>query len=315
VSAGIVLALLLLFLVKLILYRDSAGALVAAVATLALVAAFCAQFGTDLARRVKKLGPLELFETRISEALATLRELHFVTRRDLPGRPLSRNERLDYQRLDSFVDLLEGTNRQAIEASSGLLRHQYHRLLYHVGRTAVGQGDWARAIERLDRLEELTRGQFEPVNTSFSIAFAAISWAQEIEDRVDRAELLRKAVREFERATRQDPHDHVLFYFLAVAQHKLGHFRPAVKSNLKALRLRSDYAPAKYNEVVNWVKLGRLGRAWQRLLEIDETDEKAGTVFETAVSDEDLAPLRNDSTLGPKVVSHLRLKHLRTRQR
>lgn len=310
VTAGIVLVLLLLYLGKLVLYGDGGAGLVTAVAALALLAAFCVQFGTTLAHRVRKLGPVELFEERISGALERLRELRLESSPDLSGSPLSRAEKLDYERLDALIDYLEGTDRRTIETSSGLLRTQYYRLLFYVGRTAARQGDWARAIERLERLQELARGDYEPVNTPVSIGWAALSWAGELEaanegTRKERRDLWEKAVEQFELATRRKAHNHLAFYFLAIAQHKLGHFRPAVRSNLRVLRLRHEYAPAKYNEVVGWVGLKRFNCAYRRLQGIEVDDENAKEVFEVALTDKDLEPLRKHPELGPLVIQLL----------
>lgn len=286
------------------------AALVASLASLFLVSVLCLSFGPALLDRLKKIGPLELYEEKAQSIAESFNQYHFELKAgSKTGKPWKGLRRVQYEELDQLIFLVELEDQVPGE---GALRKSFFKVLFQVGTAAAAQGEWARATRRLERLVELSRGHYEPASVYFNLGVSLLEWAEdsydEDSDRPEgepsREELLRKAVANLERACSHDPHDHLGPYWLAFAQDELGQYGDAITANDTAIAIRPQFAPAKYNAAVSEAKLKQYGAAFQRLKSISPEDECGREAFRQALEDQELQPLL-DSELGPQVKKYL----------
>jgi hypothetical protein len=307
VFVGVAWAIILLvgtILVREVLRPKPDAAIVSALATVILLAALCAQVGSDLIARIKRIGPLELFEQKVEGMLSKLEAMS----RKIPGNALatkfspsdlSSEEVHNYKELDFYAMLLELSGQKP---EDGKHREDYFRLLFYVASGAARQNDWLRAITLLERLVEISQGKFQPGEVYFNLGFFYFSRALQVD--TGRRRLLEKAYASFSVAP--DPNDVQAHFFRGYIEDELEDFGLAIRSNQAALRIRPQLASAKYNQVVSLTKLGRLRLAWARLKKIKPTDEDAKGVLQLALTDEEIKPLREDPKLGAVVTEFLK---------
>ena len=281
-------------------------ALVVALATLVLVSIILLSFGSDLRSRLKKLGPLELYQGEARSLVEDLDRYRFKVKADQrTGQLWTGRRRFQYEELDRLVSQVEFEGRAP--KRTHLLR-VYFDVLFQVGTAAAVQGEWARAARRLERLVDLSGGEHEPGSAYFNLGLSYVEWAKEIRagdfDEIDGEpspeELWRKAVSALEQAWQHDPRDHKAPYWLAFALDELKQYGAAIKANDAALEIRPQFAPAKYNAAVSSVKLKRHRAAFERLKDISRDDELGEEACRQALKDEELDPLLN-SLIGPEV--------------
>src|ERR1700688_443644 len=128
-----------------------------------LPAAFLGAYGREVASRIKKLGPFELFE--IAKATGYLEDLSALDF-DLPdgvavapdqhgvirvGRSrFSEKQSFFFERGDRYLNYLEYSSS---EPTHGRQQTEHSNQLLTIGRSAFSIGEWTKAIHWLERLE------------------------------------------------------------------------------------------------------------------------------------------------------------------
>ncbi len=298
---GVLLAGLELLVKQLLAPKPEAGAITAA-GVLVLIAALFARHGEDIAKRIKKIGPIELFE-EVQEALGTLDEIGARVpetvisddERTLDLRPveLSVEERFSFQQGELYAATLMALGKEPTRTE---IRQKYFGLLFKVGACAFGQTEWPRAVARLGRLDDLSGGAFQAHEVRFYLGVAHCYWAIATEKPAERQRLFGKA-RDllYGLARRSDPRFRT-YFFLAYAEDELGFWYEAVRHNREALKRRPRFAPAKYNLAVSYLKLDAGREALRALESIRATDRE---VDKTRIwkTDPDLLPRMTDERL------------------
>jgi len=260
---------------------------------------------------LKKLGPLELYEDKAQTIVESFKRYRLEFRvGEGTGQPWKGLRRLQYEELVQLVVL---TELEGQVPEKGYLRKSFFKMLFQVGTAAAAQGEWTQAAKRLERLVELSHGQYEPGSTFFNLGLALLGWAESHEEEPEtlegdtsRDELLRKAVFNLETACSHDPHDHKAPYWLAYALDELGQYGAAIKVNAAAIGNRPQFAPAKYNSAVSSVKLKRYRSAFRRLQTISLDDDLGKETFRQAKKDAELRPLLEHAEIGTDVIEFLR---------
>jgi tetratricopeptide (TPR) repeat protein len=252
------------------------------------------RYESVLIGRLKKFGPLELFE-EARDTFANFSEI--VGKIPLVGSPevahavphkLTPNEFFQCQQGEAAVTLLEFTKS---EPEKTKYKDKYFELLCKVGSCAVAQNDWARATARLDRLRELSKDSFRPDLVLWLAGLAYFYWA--LEDRSEaRKEWFGKAVEAFTKVIKSGGTSYLNYFHLAYAQDELGLYYEAIESNKETLKRWPRFAPAKYNTAVSYVKLGDFKRAYESLIQVSRQDDDGVRTLKSAFIDEELRPLR-----------------------
>ncbi len=270
--------------------------IVVSILALLLPAAFLGAYGREVASRIKKLGPFELFE--VGKETDYLAELPFRPdlddlRPDQKGeiklQKFSERDRFAFERGDRYLNYLEYSGS---EPTQGRMQERHWRQLLTIGRGALGSGEWTKAIHWLERLEKLSHRSLEPSRIDGYLAMSHIYFA--IEHQVD-AGAKEKVERHFQKAeerlsrlAREQNLDYLGYFWLAYVQDELGRWYEAVQSNEAALKRRPRYAPAKYNAAVSYAKLGQYRHAHRMLGSIEPEDQYSFKVLEPADQDNDL---------------------------
>lgn len=276
-----------------------------ALVTLILLTAAVAQFGDDLATRLKKVGPVELFSEQVSDLVATLGRLDLrITAHGTPkAGEMPPEELLKYEEADRYVSQVELSNVKL----EGAERRRFSELLLKVALAAMRQQDWWRGRARLRYLLQLAGETYRPAKVHYSVGYASLRCAlhrrdESSESAIRREQDLWDAVEHFRQAKELTPDDHLASFYLAYALDELGQHGAALEANGEVLKLRPQFAPAKYNTAVAQVKLRRFEEAFETLRGIELSDEKAKNVFRSSLGDPELAPLREHPELGKEVV-------------
>jgi tetratricopeptide (TPR) repeat protein len=299
-------ALVWLFVSEL-LKKAPNSTLLVAVAGLLLVVILFNRYESVFVGRLKKIGPLELFE-EARDLFADFDEIALnvplvgspVVAQATP-RKLTLYEAFHCQQGDVAISLLEFTKSQPEKSRH---RDKYFDLLCKIGSCAAAQNDWARATARLDRLRELSADSFRPEIVLPTVGISYLYWA--LEDRSEtRKEWLVKAVEAFAKVIKSGGTSYLNYFHLAYAQDDLGLCHEAIESNKEALKRRPDFAPAKYNAAVSYVKLGDFRSAYDSLTQIGRQDTEAMKTLKSAFIDEELRPLREHEEWESKVALFL----------
>lgn len=281
------------------------AALITAAGVLVLLAALFARHEDLLAARLKKLGPLELFE----EVRGTLSFLDDITQKlqvpevllaseDSETNPLTITpakltsaEKFFSEQADSYAAALQfgGT-----EPSSEVSRKKYFQLLFVAGSYAFLKNEWPRAVARLERLEDLSKGGYRPADALYLSGVSYCYWEETVEDRKERREYFQKAKSSLLRLVKSGEAPYKAYFFLAYAQDELGLWREATESNAEVLRRRPRFAPAKYNSAISYLKLGELSKAYRMLRGIDAEDNSVDQILQWYDKDEELLPRIGD---------------------
>jgi hypothetical protein len=272
---------------------EPSAAVVSAAGGLVLVSALLARHGEVIASRLKKLGPLELFE-EVREALANLEDIaskvpvYKVSEDELELKPakLSPQERFAFDQGDLFAAmlLLGGT-----EPTHAAPRRRYFELLYKVGGCALSQKQWPRATARLERLEELSDCTYNPRDVLYLSGAAYWNWGREVGES-ERPQYFEKARTQLKKLIDLGNPPPAAYFFLAYAQDELKQWHEAVGSNHEMLKRRPRCAPAKYNSAISLIKLQRLSDACQMLEQLSVDDEDLDLVLAVYKDDPDLLP-------------------------
>jgi tetratricopeptide (TPR) repeat protein len=283
--------------------KDQNPTLLATAVVLLLLVVLFERYESVLVSRLKKIGPLELFE-EARDVFANFKEIGGKI--PLVGSPtkshavphrLTPYESFQCQQGEAAVTLLEFTKSEPEKTRH---KDEYFNLLYKVGSCAVSQNDWARATARLDKLRKLSEDSFHPEIVLPLVGLSYFYWA--LEDRSDtRTERFGKVVEAFAKVIKLGGTSYWNYFHLAYAQDELELYREAVESNKEALKRRSFFAPAKYNTAVSYVHLKDFESAYGSLAQISRLDEDGMTTLKSAFVDEELRPLREHKDWKSKV--------------
>src|SRR5438270_2912814 len=136
-------------LVQQVVAKEPSSAVITSAGALVLLSRLFARHGEVIGARLKKLGPLELFE-EVREALANLEDIASkvpvveFSEDALVIRParLSPEAKFAFQQGDLFAALLLFSGTEPVSEST---RRRYFELLYKVGRCAWSQKEWPLA--------------------------------------------------------------------------------------------------------------------------------------------------------------------------
>jgi len=185
--------------------------------------------------------------------------------------------------------LIEQTGQEFVEQRD---LSRYWWLLMQVGYVALARGETAQAIARLKRLQGDSQGRYEPAKVAYILAIAYMRGASF--EREKRGEFLRNAATCFRRALKEEPDNHLAAFRLAYVLDDLDDYGSAAASNRRALAIRPQFAPARYNLAISLSKAGQTDGALKALEGLAATDEKFGEVVENAKTDNELNPLRSN---------------------
>jgi len=274
---------------------------------LLLIAAIFCQHGNDLMERLKKLGPLEFFESETSGLLSTMqrigRKLDLTVREGKPPiTQLSAKETFEYQEINLYVSFVEFSG---VDPHKMAYKQKYFELLLWLGTVANGQGDWFKAIARFERLRELSEDTFEPFEVLYGIGLSYFFLGLQEENPKQRRDYYEKSMESLKMAIEENKDDHEAYFYLGYIYDEFNMFSRAIESNQATLQLRPQYGPAKYNMAVTYTKLGKFAEAFKKLTEISKTDKEADHIFKWALGDDELKPLLQDDYWGRRVSTFL----------
>jgi hypothetical protein len=288
-------AILLVGVVRQVLGPTDAKTLAALIAGL-LPAAFLGAYGREVASRIKKLGPFELFAVR--EGAADLEDLSLFREPSeiAPGADgaihvdkLSPRQRFFFDRADRYLNYLEFSGT---EPHLGRQQEVHFELLFKIGRSAHFTGEWTKATYWLHHLEKLSNSRYKPNVVDNYIAMSCIFSVIEKEDGGQDSALTKGLLLEAEQRlsclSRQQALDYLGYFWLAYVQDDLEYWYEATLSNKAVLARRPRYAPAKYNAAVSYSKMGKYREACAMLEIIEPGDEYAARVLQSAETDDDL---------------------------
>ncbi len=299
-----------------------------ALVTLILLTAVLAQFGDDVAARIKRVGPVELFSEQVSDLVATLERLDLtmkamsVKEEFAPTRGrLSLEERQKYRDADRYVSQVNFSNVKI----NGAAKRRFCQLLLAVAYGAFRENDLWRARARLRYLAEFSES-YMPGDVQYSLGFTCLWCAlhgkaqledpdheMAIEEReaAERRQrnLFEEAGEHFRKSAEVTPWHHFTHFWLGFAQDELGRYELAIEANNEALRIRPQLVQARYNKAVSLVKWKKFEEALRTFQEIDGPlveDEEAQECYGHAFEDPELDSLRRHPTLGKVFLAWLR---------
>jgi tetratricopeptide (TPR) repeat protein len=271
--------------------------LIVVLTALVLLAALAGQHGSDLIPRLKKLGPLELFQDELPSLLATLQREEVaklppaVNRNAFEPRTFQDDEIYLYQRWDLFVSLVEFWGLDVKKSST---QARYLDVLWFVASVAFSQKDWARAKARLETYCELVGDAGKVVAVlRYNLAMIEYHWAfDQTVDRRSRFELARDLLRQVVASDR----DHYLAYFyLGYIHDELKNYGRAIENDLEALKIRPQFAPARYNAACSHVRSGKLAEGMEMLEGLQSGNQSIEEIRKALLEDDEIAPLRADA--------------------
>jgi tetratricopeptide (TPR) repeat protein len=133
-------------------------------------------------------------------------------------------------------------------------------------------------------------------------ALAYYHWAFEAEAE-ERALYYGKTIENLQRVLAQDKNRYLAFFYLAFAQDELGNYGRAIEANGEALKIRPQFAPARYNQAVSYVKLRQMDKAYETLNGLEPHHEAIANILEALPKDEEIQPLLKDSDWAEKVAT------------
>jgi hypothetical protein len=290
----------------------------AALAATLLVLALGAQYGQHLFARLKKLGPLELFEKEAAELIERLKDV--LDRLDVEidealGTPLSPAAEETYHYTYAFIRHIEFSGNTPVSEASkkrfGDLLFKFAQLASVRGKVLSRTADWWVARLTLERLRELVGKDFEGFKVAYNLGRAYVECAVA---GPEGDELRRKALACFTEAIERDSFDSDSYLWLANVQDQLGMLDLAITNNLKVLERRHGYASAKYNIVISRIKKGEMEQALKDLLAIQPHDDTGKETLRQALTDPELQPLLAHPDHGDRARWWLELHQDPTRQ-
>ena len=314
---------------------------IVALAAMVLVVALFLGGGPLLLSRLKKLGPLELFES--AEPVLVNRLSLLIERMNKDVGPVLGESSAERQGLPSRAALEESRRADAIillfealgeaETLTGAAKRNLGTLLWSVGNFAVQRHDWPIARQRLERLQRLLGESYDrneitdnlPYKLAYNLGWSYLGPVLDSRDpeeqgftkdqdpraKKERKRLLRLALDSFSRAAEEDPYSRDALFYRAWVEDELGMWDLAIDSNKLVLRLSPHDAPAKYNLAISLIKKEKLDLALEQLGTINARDREGRTVLELALSDQDLEPLRRHPSYRAQLTWSLRRALLR----
>ena len=269
---------------------------------LILAAAILAQFGNEMLSRLSKVGPVEFVQRLSEEMRPEFKNLDagpraLVEKSLNPERPkLPAKLLYEYEKADDYICFNEWSNRLKKPPRS----EKFLELLLKCSYVALYQGEWPRAMDRLQLLTRLSEGKYKAaeVNYRLGLTYLARAEAARNTDPNDSVYACKQSQHFFAKTLEEDPHHWRACFNLAYVQVDLNSFEVARKNNLKTLDLRYGYAPAKYNLAICHIKLGDLEEALNALYTLSPSDERIEIINERVWTDEEVRPLLNHPTLG-----------------
>jgi len=246
--------------------------------------------------RVKRVWQFEFFETDAHSNVDALKNVRVnVETLAFVDGDLTDEEEFTYRELDRHTTTLRGELDYMREAD----RQKYYEFLYQVGTTAMGLGERARAADRLEHLIDVSDGKYKASDVYFACGLNHVHWAEDSrgERKTQRNKL---AIERLGQAAKEDPNRPRAMFWKAYAQDELGQQPRAIKSLQKVLRLAPRHAAAKLNMAIAHTKLGQMKEACDALRSINDSDHQALEFVEWATTDEELGPLLEDPSWGPK---------------
>lgn len=266
-----------------------------------LIVALVLELGPALARRLKKIGPVELFAHELHDILPEVRQVlqSFPDVQVGPepwDRPVKLNEEARYrtERADALLYYVEFAEAR----TSRVVREpDLWGLLLQMAGVALQQHHWTRALDRLKLLAELSGGTHEPEETQKRTALAALMAGEASSPTLDgtrRHRLFREAARAAREAMKLDPGDWRTVYYLGTANYRLNQVGRARDLFLQTLKLFPRHAPSKYNLACAYAALGDKERALSWLEGLSRDDVELKVPLGSAAKDPDLDPLRKE---------------------
>jgi tetratricopeptide (TPR) repeat protein len=310
----LLVAALGLMLLAELLKKDHDPVLLATLVVLFLLVLLVNRYESVFIGRLKKIGPLELFE-EVRSTLSDFEEIEKLrpslgaistqvsreTELRLYPQPhkLPSQESFHCQQGDMAISLLEFTNSQPEKTK---YKDKYFDLLSKVGSCAYVQNDWARATARLEKLRELSADSFSPETVLPVVGLSYFYWGLEERDsEAAKKDRFSKAAEVFSKFIKMGKANYLTYFHLAYAQDELGLYFEAIEVNKETLKRRPRFAPARYNLAVSYVKFEELENAYQALTQISGQDENGLTTLKSALVDEELKPLREHPEWKDKV--------------
>jgi len=295
IACGLLFFVLFLDFVDESLAPTSDAESLAALAATLLVLALGAQYGQHLFARLKKLGPLELFEREATELIEHLKEI--LDRLDVEivhalGTPLSPAAEDTYQNANALIRHVEFSGTAPTSEAS---KRRFGDLLFKFAQLALQREDWWVARRTLERLRNLLGPDFEGLKVAYNLGMAHLQCSA---PGAEGDEMRREALACFAEAAKRDPFDSDSFFWLAYVQDELGMLDLAIANNRKVLERRHGYAPAKYNIVISRIKKGEMDQALADLLAIRWQDEAGLETLHQATADGELRPLLTHPIYG-----------------
>jgi tetratricopeptide (TPR) repeat protein len=273
-----------------------------------LPAAFLAAYGHEVAGRIKKLGPFELFEIQKGAQYLEDISLGFETPDLAPDsggavrlKKFSERQQFFFDRAERYLTYLEFSGS---EPDKGLHQEEYFKLLFTFARTALANGGWTKAIYWFERLERLSHRSVSPLRVDNYIAMSCYYSALETQDSGNKRDLWLNSQVRLSRLAREQALDYLGYFYLAYVQDELDLWYEAVNSNQAALDRRPRFAAAKYNAAVSHAKLGQYRQAYKMLERIESGDDLAEKILESARQDEELWKALKDP-YWERMVRHL----------
>lgn len=172
-----------------------------------------------------------------------------------------------------------------------------HSLLLKLAAIAMIEGDWIRAVDRLELLLKISAGKFRPAEAHFRCGYAYSRLATDSQGK-QREEFLEVAQEHLWRASKENPHDEKIVFYLANVQLELGKWGLARENYERAIKIQPDYARAKYNLAICRLKLEGAKTAFEGLQSIRAEDRDAAYLGKRGLEDDDLKPLLDDPEHG-----------------
>ncbi|MGD2113832.1 MAG: hypothetical protein PVG07_02195 [Acidobacteriota bacterium] len=282
------------------------------------------ELGPAFTRRLKKVGPVEFFEREMREEvrhiLPEVRKIMdrapktgpphgpprvFVTQDPLV---LSEEEKYFTEKANALIYYVEYSELRFSRVASD---PGFHRLLSQMTAVALDQCHWARAIDRLELLEEISGERYEHEEIEKRRALGALMLAESLppERTRRRQDLFKRAKRAARTAMGIDPDDWRPISYLATANFRLGDVERSCELFRRTHELCRSHAPTKYNLACAYAQLGEKEEAFEWLGEIGRNDLELEQAVKFADRDPDLGPLREPPEL------ERRLERVLTRMR
>jgi hypothetical protein len=307
-----IVCVLLLVVLLVVLVREATSSrpdykALGAVCVTILVVAVGAQFGQHLLPRLKKLGPLELFDREAPELIERLRDIIGSADSDITEMIGSTSRALKvppsvseytYSRVIALIRYIEFSGVESLSEKS---KRRYGDLLLKCSQLALLRQDWWPAKELMERVKGLLGKDFEGFKVAYHLGQACLHGAWETEEPARKRELQQQALYHFCEAVKREPCDFDSHFFLAYVQDDLRMLDLAIENNCAALDRRFRYAPAEYNIVISLIKKEEFGAAASSILAIRPDDERGLETLRDATADKELRPLLEHPDYGAQI--------------